>query len=292
MAETTSRPVVAAVPATTGASDRSYVDWPAIFAGAVFAAAIGFLLMTFGSAIGLSLTDMLDGERSALWVAIAIGLWVLWVSVSSFMAGAYVTGRLRRRLYDATAHESDVRDGMHGLVMWGVATLISALMAFGSIAGIAGAGAAAVTAAGSAVADAAEDVTGGMVDRLFRTDGAGTNVSSGVRDEVGRLIAASADGISEEDRGYLAGLVADRTGLPEDEANARVMVLSDEIAQATQAAEEAADTARRVGIVSAFLIAVSLLVGAAGAWWAAGIGGRHRDEGVDLSRLWFTHRVR
>ena len=43
-------------------------------------------------------------------------------------------------------------------------------------------------------------------------------------------------------------------------------------------AKEAANVARKVGIVSAFLIAASLLLGFAGAYWAAGMGGRHRDE--------------
>ena len=33
--------------------------------------------------------------------AAASGLWVIWVQISSFMAGAYLAGRLRRRLTDA-----------------------------------------------------------------------------------------------------------------------------------------------------------------------------------------------
>jgi hypothetical protein len=295
MADTRSKPVAAAVPAVVGASDRSYVDWPAIFAGAVFASAIAFLLTTFGSAIGLSLVDLIDGERSAVWAAIAVGLWVLWVAVSSFMAGGYVTGRLRRRLNDATPHEVDVRDGMHGLVMWGAATLLGALMTFASLSGLAGAGTAAVSAAGSAAAGAVESVadsSGVVVDRLFRGEDGRVAVPSSMRDEVGRLLAGSRDGIGEDDQAYLASLIAERTGLPEEEVTARVSALSDELAAAAQAAADAAELARKVGVISAFLIAVSLLVGAAGAWWAAGVGGRHRDEGLDLSRLWFTHRVR
>jgi hypothetical protein len=35
----------------------------------------------------------------------------------------------------------------------------------------------------------------------------------------------------------------------------------------------------------AFLTAVSLAVGAAAAWAAAGLGGRHRDEGIDSSDM-------
>jgi hypothetical protein len=295
MADTSPRPVAAAVPAAADVPDRTYADWPAIFAGAVLATAIAFLLTSFGSAIGLSLVHLIDGERSAIWAAIAVGLWVLWVAVSSFMAGAYVTGRLRRRLNDATPHEVDIRDGIHGLVMWGVAALLGAVMTFASLSGLAGAGAAAVSAAGSAAASVVEGVadnSGVIVDRLFRGEDGRVAVPSGMREEVGRLLADSPDGVAEDDQAYLAGLVAERTGLPEEEANARIAALNEELAAAAQAAEDAAKLAQRVGVISAFLIAVSLLVGAAGAWWAAGVGGRHRDEGLDLGRMWFTHRVR
>ena len=44
--------------------------------------------------------------------------------------------------------------------------------------------------------------------------------------------------------------------------------------------EAAADRARKVGIVLGFLTASILLIGAVSAWWAAAVGGRHRDEGT------------
>ena len=97
----------------------SAVDWAAIIAGGVLAIAISFILLTFGSAIGLSLTSPYEGEgRSLAFLGVASGLWVVWVQISSFIAGAYLAGRLRRRLPDATAHEVEVRDGSHGLLVW------------------------------------------------------------------------------------------------------------------------------------------------------------------------------
>ncbi|MDQ6437313.1 hypothetical protein RB623_24945 [Mesorhizobium sp. LHD-90] len=104
--------------ATTGivADDRSYVDWPAILAGTLLATAVSFVLLTFGSALGLSLTSAYEGEGlSVMGYAIAAALWLLWVQISSFFAGGYLTGRLRRRFGDATEQESDLRDGAHGL---------------------------------------------------------------------------------------------------------------------------------------------------------------------------------
>ncbi len=294
MAQTSSTPAATAVPAVAAPADRSYVDWPAIIAGAVIATAIALLLMTFGSAIGLSLTPLIDGERSAVVAVILVGLWVLWIAVSSFMAGGYVTGRLRRRLFEGTPHEADVRDGLHGLVMWAAGTLISAVLTVLSLTGLVGAGTAAVSAAGSVVESVAEGAAGNeaLVDRLFRGGEGRTTVPGGIRDEVGRILDGSGEGIVEDDQSYLAGLIAERTGLPEEEATARITALNDELAAAAQAAEEAADLARRVGIITAFLFTVALVVGAAGAWWAAGVGGRHRDEGTDLSRMLYTHRVR
>src|SRR5215212_2544770 len=110
--------------------NRPYVDWPAIIAGAILASAISFVLFTFGTGIGLSLTSPYPGESvSPTAFAIVLGLWVLWVSVSSFIAGAYLTGRLRRRIGDASEHEVEVRDAAHGLLVWAVSALIGAMLA-------------------------------------------------------------------------------------------------------------------------------------------------------------------
>jgi len=74
--------------------------------------AVALVLLTFGSAVGLSLTSPFQGEGvSAAGFAIAVGLWFVWVQVSSFMAGGYLAGRMRRRLWIGTEHEVEVRDG-------------------------------------------------------------------------------------------------------------------------------------------------------------------------------------
>ncbi len=273
-------------------SRRPLVDWPAIFAGAVFASAIAFLFTTFGAAIGLSMTSLIDGENSAIWAVIAVGLWVMWVAVSSFLAGGYVTGRLRRPLPDATQHEVDVRDGLHGLVMWGVAALIGALLAGATLTGAARFGAQFATetveTAGEVAAAAASAVDGGdmdyLIDRLYRSDGS-SRVPDGVRDQTGRILAQDfgEDGMDGDDQAYLVGQIAQRTGVTEEEAQARLTGITDEMQAAEKALADAADTARRVGVLSAFLIAAALVVGAGAAWWASSMGGRHRDEGTDFS---------
>ena len=86
--------------------------------------------------------------------------------------------------------------------------------------------------------------------------------------------------MSTEDRAYIARIVAARTGLSQSDAENRV---NDVLAKADAAVKTAADRARKVGVLLAFLTAASLLASAAAAWWAAQLGGHHRDQGVNCA---------
>lgn len=274
----------------TGATG-SYVDWPAIIAGVILASAISLVLLTFGSAIGLSFINFRSAEGvMPLWIGMAAALWLLWVQVSSFMAGAYLTGRLRRRHNDASEHESDVRDGAHGLLVWGGSLVVGAIIATGGIGAAAnavGSAATTLTTAASNVADETSlDPNAYFVDTLFRVaPGAAPAVAdvdtSELRGEAGRILLQGAvDGVGEADRAYLAQLVAANTGLTEEEASARVNEVMTAVEQAKAQAVAAAENARKMGVLAAFLTAASLLVSAAAAFWAAQKGGNHRDEGT------------
>jgi hypothetical protein len=277
------------------ADTRSYLDWPAVFAGAVVASAISLVLVTFGSAIGLSLTSPFDNTgMSAVGLAIALGLWLVWVQVSSFMAGGYVTGRMRRRAYDATEHESDVRDGMHGLVMWGTGVLVGALFLALSVGGAA---TTAATAAGGAAQAAVEKMANAAqgtnpfsqaVDTAFRSSRPEAGNSADARNEAMAIVArgvANGD-IPEADRTYLTQVIAARTNVPEDEAKTRVDTMITNAQQAAEEAKQKAQRAKHFAVIAAFLAAASLAISAAAAFWAAGMGGRHRDEGTVIAR-WF-----
>jgi hypothetical protein len=274
---------------------RSYLDWPAVFAGAVVASAISLVLVTFGSAIGLSLTSPFDNTgMSAVGLAIALGLWLVWVQVSSFIAGGYVTGRMRRRAYDATEHESDVRDGMHGLVMWGTGVLVGALFLALSAGGAA---TTAATAAGAAAQAAVEKMASAAegtnpfsqaVDTAFRASRPEAGSSVDARNEAMAIVArgiANGD-IPEADRTYLAQVIAARTDVPPDEAKTRVDTMVTNAQQAAEEAKQKAQRAKHFAVIAAFLAAASLAISAAAAFWAAGMGGRHRDEGTVIPR-WF-----
>lgn len=285
----------AAVVTTTDADPRSYLDWPAVIAGAVVASAISLVLITFGSAIGLSLTSPFDNDgMSAVGLGIALGLWLVWVQVSSFMAGGYVTGRMRRRAYDASEHESDVRDGMHGLVMWGTGVLVGALFLALSASGAATTAATVAGGAAQAAVEKMADAASGAnplsyaVDTAFRGGRPEATNASDARDEAMGIVARGiAQGeISEADRTYLAQVIAARTGVPEDQAKARVDTMITNAQQAAEEAKQQAERAKRFAVIAAFVTAASLAISAAAAFWAAGMGGKHRDEGTLIPR-WF-----
>ena len=273
----------------------SPVDWNAIIAGGVLAVAISFILLTFGSAIGLSLTSPYEGEsRSLAFLGAASGLWVIWVQVSSFIAGAYLTGRLRRRLPDATPHEAEVRDGSHGLLVWALGVLVGAMFAASVATGVASTAASAVSSAtqavGSGVSTLAQSASPMQywVDTLFRSNNpqAPENAADTAA-QAGQILARSAmqGSISAEDKTYLGQLITNRTGLAQPEAEQRIDQVMASLKSAADQAKAAADRVRRAAVMVAFVTAASLVVSAAAAWWAAGMGGRHRDEGTDFSHL-------
>ncbi len=278
-----------AVVETTAGSERenaSYVDWAAIIAGVVIASAISLVLITFGSAIGLNFLDFNAREGApAFLIGIGAASWFLWVQISSFMAGGYLTGRLRRRHFDATEDESDMRDGAHGLLVWGGAMIIGAVLAvsgIGAAANAVGGAAATATIAASNTAEGAADnldPNAYFIDTLFRGNTAPD--AEGSRAEAGRIFAQAALGdgtLAADDRTYLANVVSANTGLSPEEAQARVDQVAANIETARQEAIEAARVARNTAIIAAFLLAASSLASAIGAYWAAQKGGNHRDK--------------
>ena len=284
--------IVATTPVAGQQEHHSYVDWAAIIGGIVLASAISLVLLAFGSAVGLSFTNFRTHTGvSPIWVAIAAASWLLGVPIASFMAGGSRTGRLRRRFEDATEHESDVRDGAHGLLVWAGALVVGAIIAAGGLGaavGTIGSAVGTATAAASSVVDGATaniDPQAYFVDQLFRLP-AGTAAPAGTttdyRGEASRILATGAvtGAISDGDKAYLGQLVAQDAGLPADQATARVDQTILAVNDAKAKTAELTETARKTAVLAAFLTAASLLVSAVGAYWAAMKGGRHRDDGT------------
>ena len=282
--------VVVVAPTAPAQRSGSYLEWSAIFGGAALAAAITTLLTTFGSAIGLSLVSVEPSRSTGLTaLAIAGALWILWVTVTASAAGGYLAGRMRRPAADASQHERHVRDGAHGLVVWAVGALLVAALAASSAASLArtaATGVAAATTAASTALGQQPDPMATAVDTLTRATGA-EPVTQVEREEASRILVRSlASGqLDQTDRSYIASRMAARMNIAQPEAEKRIDDAFARLNQAKETAKQAAERARKIGVLSAFLTAAALLVGATAAWMAAQLGGKHRDEELDLSAL-------
>jgi hypothetical protein len=268
-------------------SGVAYVDWAPIMAGAVVAAAISTVMSAFGAAIGLSATSPVSGSAisGTAWI-VATAIWVLWIAVSSFVAGGYLAGRMRRRIHDASEHESDIRDGVHGIIVWAIGALLIGYLATTSITGAAKSVASAGAAGATTLLSASIDPLDAAVNRLTRAGASAATADNFRQDVTGILATSAASGsISDEDKAYLNAQIAAHTGLSQADAAKRVDDTMAALNAASEKAKQAAEVARKTGVMIGFMIAASLAVSAAAAWWAASTGGKHRDEGVDLSHL-------
>ncbi|HEX9463949.1 MAG TPA: hypothetical protein VGB82_15230 [Alphaproteobacteria bacterium] len=259
----------------------SYVQWGPIAAGAVAAAALAFVLHGFAASIGLAVSSAAPTWRDAspfLWIL--SGVYLLLVALASYGLGGYIAGRMREALTDGTAEEVEARDGTHGLLVWGLATLLTGLMVALAAPVAVRLAAPSSGEAGPAVSIGGENIIAYDLDRLFRSEVRPVDEDiSYNRAEAARILltASGHDGVSPEDRTYLIGLVGQRTGLSPADATRRVDSV---IASAKQNIERA----RKAGVVLAFMAGAAALVGAAAAWYAALTGGRHRDSGIAF--LW------
>ena len=221
---------------------KSAASWPAIIAGAFVAIAVSLVLLALGSGLGFASMSPWPGKGvSGMTFAVTTAIWLIvtqWVSAGM---GGYIAGRLRTRWIGTHTHEVFFRDTAHGLITWAVASVLVAAVVVSSI----GAAGHALGAAGHAAAEGAisgrslagwkkmmMNVTSpGIaydVDRLLRPSAAGTSVQPGLdpKPEVARIIAnaAATGSVPDDDRTYLAQLVASRTGVTLQDAQKRVDV--------------------------------------------------------------------
>lgn len=186
-------------------SSGSYIEWSTIIAGAVLACSISFVLLQFGAVVGLTqITNELSTDANITpGKVLGVGIWLLWVQMLSSLAGGYLAGRMRMPVPGATTHESDMRDGVHGLLVWATATLAI-------------------------------------------------------------VVAAS-----------MLGAVA---------------ALADNPTEDVIAAADVRSMSENATIIFAFFAAATSLISGVVSWWAATVGGDHRDTGADHTR-YFTFRT-
>ena len=298
--------------ATNAASsvNMSAVSWSAVLGGAAAAGALSLILLILGTGLGLAwVSPWTPVGMSATTFGVSTILWITFTQLAASGVGGYLAGRLRTKWLQVHVDEVYFRDTAHGLLAWAVATLATAALLSSVIGAIVGTGvqvgttvagtAATATAAAGGAAGASEmakpdasSQMGYFVDSLFRRDGvnrpeaanaAQTEVTGPPTAEVTRIFVtgAGADALPQEDVQYLGRLIAQWTGMPQQEAEKRVVDtytrMQTKVREAVTATKDAADKARKASSYAALWLFVSLLGGAFVASLAATFGGRQRD---------------
>ncbi len=301
---------------TNRSINSSAVSWGAIFAGAAVAAALSLILLILGAGLGLStVSPWANKGFSAATFGVST---IVWLTVTQILAagmGGYLAGRLRTKWDGVHSDEVFFRDTAHGFLAWSVATLATAALLTSVIGSVVKsgvqAGATVVESAAVAAAGKADDglnqldktgnasatsINGGnyFIDSLFRaaptspdtlsanpqTDISQKNASTA---EVIRILANSKDNKSlpAEDVSYISLLIANNTGLTQQEAESRFnetyAQMQKEKLEAELAAKNTAEKVRKATIYATLWLFVSLLMGAFSASLAATWGGRSRD---------------
>lgn len=267
------------------------VSWGAIFAGAVVAAVLHFLLYLLGVGIGLETFDPETEGDSVSGFGIGQGVWLVVSGLIALFAGGWVAGRL-------AGMPRRVDGALHGLVTWavgtilalyflvsGIGTVFSGLQSvIGQGAGLVGQG---IEAAAPRVADAAgaqlQQVDLSGIQREAETLARDVATSPGdagddLQATINRTLGEGS--VTEAGREELVETLAARTDLSEAEARQTVSQWEAQAEQARQRLQQTVDTvqARAPGVAEDAADAIgtgalwaffALLLGAV----AAGVGG-------------------
>jgi MFS family permease len=245
-----------------------------------------------------------NSSLSPTFIAAVALFWVMVTQIASYLVGGYIAGRMRSRWAEASPHEVEFRDGIHGVLVWALGVVISALLLLATAASAIKGGAeiatrVATTPTTTSATSQAPNPLDYYADVLLRPRAAGAGAGAAAAPagtgeshaEVVRVLQRSvvAGRLSDTDRGYLAQIVSQLAGLPAPEAQKRV---DDTFSEANRVSREAADKARRGSILTGLITAVSLLIALAAAWWAAQQGGQHRDKAVNATLFRRTTVIR
>jgi hypothetical protein len=258
----------------------SYIQWGPPIAGAVAATAVFFVLQTFAVGIGLAVASTSPTWRDTSAVLVTLsGLFLVLAAIVAFGLGGYIAGRMRNAL-TVNPDEREFRDGVYGLLVWAIAVILTAFVAFATTQSVGRLGG---QPAVSSVPG--ESIIAYDLDRLFRSDRRPTNADMAYpRSEAARILLTSAGhtGMKAEDRSYLIRLTSAATGLAAPEAERRVDAV-------IVASRDNIRKARRTGVILAFMVGAAALLGAAVAWFAAIAGGDHRDGRSMPPAYWRLH---
>ena len=256
-------------------SNSSGVSWSAVCAGAFVIAAMGLILLALGAGFGLSSISFGSAAgASASTASKGAVVWFIVLEIVSSSLGGYIAGRMRTRWTRIHSDEVYFRDTAHGFLAWSVALVITAAF---------------LTSAAASMVGSPEENSRrnsgdhGMgpnayyVDSLLRSGGKSAPDDASNRGEIEVILANDfrLGELPSGDKGYLAQLVAARTGMNQADAE-------NEVTSTFANAQDAAEKARKAVAHSLLWSFLALLIGAFCAASAATIGGRQRDHVVSI----------
>ena len=282
-----------------GSHTHRRISWAAIFGGVILVMTVQLLFSLLGAGIGLDTVNTNAGTTpNASSIGIGAGAWWIISSIIALAFGGYAAAWLAG---------IELRwDGLlHGLITWGIATLLTVWLLTSAIGGIIGGGASALgglaSAAGSGIKDAAQPVaqaTGLTPDMIqqqaqaylkpVNPDPATMSPQDAQKDIATNLVTyakGGSDAAAAKTR-IIAVMAAqqhistDQASQQFDQAQAK---LQQEKAQAIQTAKNAADATATAAAHTSFAAFADLLIGAI----AAAIGGSLAVQ----RRLQTTQRV-
>jgi hypothetical protein len=235
---------------------------------------MSLILLALGTGVGLSSISPWSGAGDNVSkIGVTAISWLIASQLVTSALGGYLAGRLRTKWITVHTDEVYFRDTAHGFLVWAVGLVITAAFLASAAAAIAGG----MTKSGASGSPAANP-NAYYVDALFRSDRLVVDPSDiSVRTEIGGILANGLrhGDLPAADKGYLGGLVAQRTGLTQADADKRVSDIWEQV-------RESAEAARKAMAHLAYWTFLALLVGAFSASLAATFGGRQRDHVIHI----------
>lgn len=239
--------------------------------------ALALLLLSLGVGLGLTIVSPWGGGPSPTTFKTSAGIYFIVVAMIASAVGGHIAGRLRTRWTGLHTDETFFRDTAHGFLAWALAAIVGVALLSAPTTLITGGTASGAAQTGARAASTPSMPAAAYVDRLLRRDAVApqpTNSDDTARSELARFLAgATAPGanVAQDERADAAKLVAARTGISEQNANARIDA-------AVTRMKSDLDVARKAGASLALWLAGSLLLGAFASSLAATEGGRVRDR--------------
>ncbi len=274
---------------------RRRISWGAILGGVVLVVVVQLLLSLLGTGIGLSTVDVNAGSTpDASSLGIGAGVWWLVSSVVALFVGGLVAARM--------AGIAPRLDGLlHGLVTWGIATLLTIYLLTSAVGGLIGGGFSALgglaSAAGSGISSAAKPLAqaAGVTPDAVKDQAEGylqpsnpdpaTMSPQDAQKEVAKDLATYAKGGTDAAaaKERVISIMAAQLKVSHDDAAKKFddaqAKLQQAKAQAVQTAKNAADATAAAASKTSFAVFVDLLLGGIAAAVGGALGVQRRVAG-------------